>query len=497
MYIKESPVQFAVERLNKRPKSDLLVLFAFKEGNSLKVLECPKGWSSSVQALIDSKDFKGQEKEVTFLYGSGEAEKRVAIVGLGEEQKLNSDLVSQSYAKLGQELQKRKVESISLLVPKELTLAVAYGLLHSNYLFLSHKGHSKDEVPTFLKKVTFLNVSPDVLKEVEKAKAVSEGIDLSRDLINTSADEMTPAHLGLVAKEIAKTSKHIKADVYGKKWIEKNKMGLILAVSRASPETEPAFIILEYRGNPKSKEKTVLIGKGVTFDTGGLNIKPTGGMETMKADMSGAAIVLSTIYTSAKLCLNINVTAIVPSTENGIGPLSYKPGDVYKSYSGKTVEIGNTDAEGRLILVDALAWAEKNLQPTRMIDVATLTGAMVIALGTGCAGLFTPDDTLAAQLEQASQSSHERLWRMPLIEDYKEQLKSYVADTSNVGQREGGSITAALFIQQFIEKTPWAHLDIAGVAYTKHPQGVYPKNATGYGVRLLTEFLENLSKPAK
>lgn len=496
-YLKERALQFAVEpRLNKRPKSDLLVLFASKEGDKIEVSECPKAWSQSVRALVDSKDFKAKANEIVFVYGQGECEKRLAVVGLGDKNKINPEVISHAFTKLGQELLKKKVTSISCLVPSEDVVSAAFGLLHSNYKFITHKGDKKEEDDSSsLEKVTFIGVKEEFLPNLEKAKVICDGVDLSRDMINTNADEMTPEHIGQVAKEISKSIKTLKAEVYGKKWLEKNKMGLILAVNRASHSVDPAFITLEYKGAPKSKELTVLIGKGITFDTGGLNLKPTGGMETMKADMSGAAIVLSTVYTAARLKLPLNVTAIVPSTENAIGPQSFKPGDVYTSYSGKTVEIGNTDAEGRLVLADALTWAEKNLQPTRIIDVATLTGAIAIALGTCCAGLFTPDDTLASQLQEASQRSFEKLWRMPLIEEYKEQLKSYVADTSNTGQREGGSITAALFMQQFLEKTPWAHLDIAGVAFTKHPQGVYPKNATGYGVRLLTQFLELLSSP--
>lgn len=488
-YLKESSIHFAVEpRLNKRPKSDLLVLYAFKEGDTLNVPVYPKDWSQSVQALIQSKDFKGKEGEVALMYGSGDYESRLAVVGLGEQKKVTSETVSNAYAKLGQEVQKRKIGSITVVPPKDGAIPATFGLLHGNYVFTLHKGSKEED--SLLRTITYIGISSDTLPEIEEAKTLVEGIDVSRDLINTNADEMTPSHLGAVAKEIAATSKNFKVEVYGKKWLEKNRMGLILAVNRGSSTVEPSFTVLEYTGAPQSKEKTVLVGKGITYDTGGLNLKVGVGIETMKADMSGAAIVLSTLYVAAKLKLPINVTAVVPATENAIGPQSFKPGDVYHSYSGKTVEIGNTDAEGRLILADAISWAEKNLHPTRIIDVATLTGSIVIALGTGCAGLFTPDETLADQLLEASRETNERLWRMPLIEDYKESLKSYVADTNNIGSREGGSITAALFIEQFVEKTPWAHLDIAGVAFTKHPQGVYPKNATGYGVRLMTHFLK-------
>ncbi len=241
-------------------------------------------------------------------------------------------------------------------------------------------------------------------------------------------------------------------------------MGLFLAVARGAA-VEPAFIILQYRGYPASKDHTVLVGKGVTFDTGGLNLKATGSMETMRCDMAGAAAVLSTIGVIASLKLKINVTAVVAAAENAIGSRSYKPGDVYKSYSGVTVEIGNTDAEGRLTLADALAYSLDQLKPTRMIDLATLTGSVVVALGEELSGLFCNDDDLAQQLLEASKKTAEGMWRMPLFAPYKEQIKSDIADIKNTGGRPAGSITAALFLQKFVADVPWAHLDIAGPAW--------------------------------
>lgn len=272
---------------------------------------------------------------------------------------------------------------------------------------------------------------------------------------------------------------------------EIEKMGLLMAVSRGSA-VDPAFIILSHTGAPKSKEHTVLVGKGVTYDTGGLNLKPPSSMETMREDMSGAAAVLATVATAAALKLKCNVTAVVPTTENAIGASSYKMGDVYTAYNGTTVEIGNTDAEGRLILADALAYAEKKLKPTRMIDLATLTGSVVIALGDEFAGLFTKDDKLAKTLQQAGKKSQELLWRMPLPKSYFKKLKSNVADLRNIGSRAGGSIQAALFLEHFVKKTAWAHLDIAGVAFQTSESGYWPKNGVGFGVRLLINFLSSL-----
>jgi leucyl aminopeptidase len=283
----------------------------------------------------------------------------------------------------------------------------------------------------------------------------------------------------------------VKATVFDKKRIQKEKMGLLLAVNQGS-SIDPAFIILEYKGNPKSKDHTVVVGKGVTYDTGGLNLKPTGSMETMKCDMSGAACALGTIHAAASLGLKVNLTAVIPSTDNSIDSKSYKPGDVYSSYLGKTVEIGNTDAEGRLILADALAYASKNLKPTRMINFATLTGACVIALGEETSGLMSNNDPLAESISRAGNETFERAWRLPLFEEYKSQLDSDIADISNTGGREAGTITAALFLQEFVGNTPWAHLDIAGTAYLKKSRRYHPKNGTGVGVRLMIQLLENL-----
>ncbi len=233
------------------------------------------------------------------------------------------------------------------------------------------------------------------------------------------------------------------------------------------------------------------MGKGITYDTGGLSLKPTSGMQDMKCDMSGAATALGTIFAAAKIGLKKNVTAIVPSTENCIGSKSYKPGDVYIGYSGKTVEIDNTDAEGRLILADALAYASKKLKPSRIIDFATLTGAIIVALGEETTGMMSNNDELAAQLAKAGEATYERVWRLPLFEEYKQQIKSDVADLKNSGGRDASSITAALFLQEFIGDFPWAHLDIAGTAHLSKARRYHPKNGTGVGIRLMIEFLEN------
>ena len=275
----------------------------------------------------------------------------------------------------------------------------------------------------------------------------------------------------------------------GKKQLEKEGFGLLLAVNRGS-SCDPALIILQYRGQPHSNNNTVIVGKGITYDTGGLNLKVGVGMETMKCDMGGAAAVLGTMLAAATLGLKTNLTGVIATTENSIGPDSYKPGDVYTSYLGKTVEIGNTDAEGRLVLADALAYANAKLAPTRMINLATLTGSIVIALGEEATGLMSNSDELSLALSEAGETTYERVWRMPLYDEYQERLKSDFADLINVAGRPASANLAGMFLKEFVGKTPWAHLDIAGTAYLTKARHYLPKNATGVGVRLLIEFLE-------
>jgi leucyl aminopeptidase len=419
---------------------------------------------------------------------------------LGPEEKVTTEKLRRSYAALTEFSIKKKIPDLNLVLPKisgldeEASLrGVVEGLLLANYTFDQLKHDSiKEEKTELLKKVHLIGGGKNTLAYAQKCLTICDGVYLARDLINGNADDVNPDHLVQVAKGFAKTLSHVKTTVFGRKEIEKEKMGLLLAVSRGSAR-DPAFIICEYKGNPKSKDHTVLVGKGVTYDTGGLNLKPTGSMEEMKCDMSGAAVALATLYTAANLGLKVNLTAVVPACENGIDASSYKPGDVYKSYSGKTVEIGNTDAEGRLILADALAFANDHLKPTRLIDFATLTGAMVIALGHETTGLMSNDDSIAKSLIQAGNETFERVWRLPLFEEYKDQLKSDIADIRNIGGRPAGSITAALFLQEFVGKTPWAHLDIAGTAHTNEKRRYHLKQGSGIGVRLMIEFLENLA----
>jgi leucyl aminopeptidase len=283
----------------------------------------------------------------------------------------------------------------------------------------------------------------------------------------------------------------LKIEIKNEPWLKKQGFGSMLAVAQGSGN-RPCLVVLKHQ--PQGAKKTVvLVGKGVTFDSGGLNLKPTGAIETMKCDMSGAAAVAAALVAAAKRKLKVNLIGVLPLVENMPSGTAIRPGDVIKTWAGKTVEIGNTDAEGRLILIDAMAWAIDTYGPDITIDMATLTGACVVALGEKIAGVFSPDNSLADKLEKAGIDTHERCWRMPLPEDYKELLKSDVADTGNISSgRWGGAITAALFLSEFVKDTRWAHIDIAGPAFLKKGGPYGEAGATGFGVRLIHRLLDTL-----
>jgi len=441
---------------------------------------------------VHSRDFTGKQGEALFLYTS--KEKRLLLLGLGEKSSCSLESLRCVAAALVKACRLKKLESLSLPLPKvkgissqEVCFALTEGALLANYVFNTLKRETaKEQLP--LKIFSFLDVGKEEMAAAERAVKIAAAVNMARDLVNGNADEITPKTLCKQAQELAKSS-NMKITLLGKKELEKEKMGLLLAVGRAAT-SDPALIILEYRGAPKSQEKTALIGKGVTFDTGGLNLKQTGQMETMRCDMAGAATVLGTLKAARMLSLKVNLIGVIATAENAVGPLSYKPGDVYVSHSGKSVEISNTDAEGRLILADALSYVQTHYAPTRMIDLATLTGGILIAFGHEVTGLFSNDDTLAAKLHAAGEKTFERLWRFPLYKEFQTLLKSSVADIKNSGGRQASSITAALFLQSFIlKKIPWAHLDIAGTAFLSDPKTYHPTCATGVGVRLLIEFL--------
>jgi len=367
---------------------------------------------------------------------------------------------------------------------QSLAQGVVLAAADATYVFRETKPSAPK--PGALKKVTLLHAA-DVAEAVRagltRGAAVAEGVTLARHLGNLPANHCTPSHLASEARRIGKAHKHIGVQVLERPALEKLGMGSFLSVTNGSAQP-PKFIVLRYDGAAASQAPIVLVGKGITFDTGGISLKPGAGMDEMKFDMGGAASVLGTFQSLALLKPKLNVVGLIPTCENMPSGTATKPGDVVKSMSGQTIEVLNTDAEGRLILCDALTYAER-FKPAAVVDIATLTGACVIALGNIHSGLFSADDELAQALLNAGQASLDTAWRMPLDEEYGEALKSNFADLGNVGGREGGAITAAVFLSKFTQAYRWAHLDIAGTAWKSGGA----KGGTGRPVGLLTQFL--------
>lgn len=480
-------------KIDNRKKSELLILPFWEKG---ELAISFKEYIREIRAPIDRGDFSGERGESLWIYPTEGREPRLLLLGLGKKEAVNVENLRLAYSESVKRCQEKRIEKVALAVPSIETLkvdeileGVCEGVLLTNYVWETLKRSNEETV--LLSHVELIGVSSQKKLRVQKICAEADAVYLARDLINGNADEVTPDFLVKVAKTIAKNPK-VSIDILRKKELQKEKLGLILAVSRGSA-VEPALISLNYNGNPKTAKKTLLVGKGVTYDTGGLSLKTTSGMSTMRDDMSGAACVLATFDSLVKQKAKVNLCVVVPAVENSIDALSYKLGDVYTSYSGHTVEVLNTDAEGRLILADALSWGIDKHKPTQVIDLATLTGSIVRALGRDVAGLFSNCDQLAKSLLKASQFSAEPLWRMPLVDLYQKKVESDIADLKNVDGPDGGSIFAALFLQQFVKDLPWAHLDIAGTAFRSKERGYHPKNGVGFGVRLLFHFFSTSS----
>jgi len=480
---------------DKRKKADAFIL-PFWQGAEKAVLATNEKFDTKALPPLALGDFKGKEGEIALVYHE---EQRAVLLGLGKKENASTEYFRRAFGTLGKYCIAKKLKSLNLALPVHTSLGegdilrgMLEGLFHVNYHFDKYKSE-----PGFLiEEVNLIGSNAAMLKYAQKLLHIFDGVNLAKTLSNTNADQVTPQFLDELAVEIGKKYSSVKTTVLTKKQIEKEGMNLLLAVNRGSAR-DPAFIVMRYSGDQSSKDHTVIVGKGITFDTGGLNIKPTGSMETMKCDMSGAAAGFGLVVAAANIGLKANFTLVVPSTENMIGSRSYIPGDVVKTAIGKTVEVDNTDAEGRLVLADGFMYANKYLAPTRMIDIATLTGGMVVALGEELTGMMGNDEPLLNALEKAGEATFERVWRMPSYPEYRDQLKSDIADIKNTGGRQGGTICAAVFLKEFVGNTPWAHLDIAGTAYLSKERRYLPKNATGVGVRLLIEFFESFKTATK
>ena len=474
---------------------------------------------AAAAGLIEAADWNGAFKKTTLVYVSPQeaprsakatvqsnvapfASRRVLLVGLGEREKWTTERARQLGAVVGQKVRELKQASFSMpllgadagLDSTSVAQALTEGLILGLYRFDSFKTLPDERVPAVqIEQITLVveGETAAVAAAVKWARSLAAGVALTRDLGNNPPMVATPTYLATTAQRIA--SDHaMTCVIFDHDQQVELGMGGLLGVAKGAKE--PAkFIVLEHGNAEPNKPTVVLVGKGITFDSGGISIKTAENMDKMKMDMQGAGAVLGTMEAVGRLRLPIHVVALVAASENMLGSDAYKPGDILTAMNGVTIEILNTDAEGRLVLADALAYAQK-YSPTAIIDLATLTGACVVALGSYAAGAMGNNPELMNRVKQAAEVSGDRVWELPLWDEYKSQVRSDIADIKNTGGRNGGAITAAGFLSHFVGDFPWVHLDIAGVAWTEdQPKDYNPKGATGYGVRLLTELLREWS----
>jgi len=487
-------------------KSEVLVLTLFEGDEMLsgtaKALDERCG--GMVSRMIRERDFEGRLHQLSMIYPEEELPtRRILLTGLGKKAAFDLEKLRGAFAKAARHIRSINIKTLTSFVDfqewsgdrfvlAELTEAVVEGVILGLYQFTPFKTVERDQIKEMdafiLVEEGEKNLSL-VREAARKAEKIARAVSFARDLVSAPANEMTPKILAEKALEMASSRSNIQPTVLDESQLAELGMHALLAVAKGSHEP-PHFIILTYEGAESRDETVALVGKGITFDSGGISLKPAENMGEMKSDMAGAATVIATVMAAADLDLPVNIVGLVPATENLPGGCACKPGDVLKSLSGKTIEVISTDAEGRLILADALTYAGR-YHPQAMIDVATLTGACVIALGKIAIGMFGTDSSLKEELVAAGESTGERVWELPLWDDYLELIKSDIADYKNTGGRYGGAITAAMFLSKFAGDTPWVHLDIAGPSWLDKDRPYVPKGASGIGVRLLISWLRN------
>ncbi|HTY38654.1 MAG TPA: leucyl aminopeptidase [Bacteroidota bacterium] len=486
-------LEFKQTSLRSSPDK-LIVVFVHQDKRLFKseIAALSKKLGIRVQAA-EAGDFTGKHGESVILYSDRKIVRRVILVGLGEWNKLSAETYRRAAAGAARKAHTLKERRITMFLPASkanaASVAAAFteGALLGLYKFDKYIS-KKSDAPQPMEAITFCSEGRAGLAAIQgamkRARVISEATILARDLANAPGNEIYPETLAEAAR-ISAERNGFAATILDERAIRELGMGGVLGVSQGSARP-PRFVVLEY--GDKKKRPVVLIGKGVTFDSGGISIKPAAGMAEMKMDMSGAASVVGTFEAISRLKLPVHVIGLIPAVENMPSGSSIRPGDIIRHFNGKTSEVDNTDAEGRLILADALGYAEQ-FKPAAVIDLATLTGAVVVALGHHAAGMLGNDETLMSQLERAGTSTYERVWKLPMFEEYERLIKSDVADVKNVGGRWAGSITGAWFLKKFIGAYKWVHLDIAGTAILEESGYYTQKGASGFGVRILTEFL--------
>lgn len=460
--------------------------------------ETDRSLSKQLSRLIKLEEFSGKPGQTLLVYSPEKhACKRVVLWGLGEKSKLDVQQWLNATSSLSGYLQKSRAGHVAVLgdisIPKAVSSEQAWSQLATQmtcatYRYTETLSKSDDAEPGIGKLTLLLRDSNRAItKAVKRGVAIGTGINIARELGNLPGNICTPKYLSAEARKLGRKYEKISTTVLGEKAMSELGMGSLLSVGNGSDQ-ESQFIIMHYRGGTKKQKPHVLVGKGITFDTGGISLKPGAKMDEMKFDMCGAASAFGAIHAAAEMNLPINVTAVIAAAENMPSGRATKPGDVVTSMAGKTIEVLNTDAEGRLVLCDALHYV-KRFKPASVVDMATLTGACIVALGHHATGLMSNNDELADRLLASGEQSGDRAWRLPIWDDYQKQLKSPFADLANIGGPAAGTITAACFLSQFAESYPWAHLDIAGTAWNQGGG----KGASGRPVSLLCQYLINLA----
>jgi len=473
------------------PKSGALVLLAHEGEKPSGIWQhADEATGGAIARALDVADFKGGKGKSVTVLAPGAGLTRVIVIGLGKPAEITDRGLNEAGGAAAAALSRDGTAHLAAGTLSPVQAAdVALGAVLKAYRFDRYRTKEKaEDKPKLAKLSVFTNDAAKARSAWESRKAVAEGVFLTRDLVSEPPNVLNPAEMAERCKKL--TSLGLKVDVLGPKEMQKLGFGALLGVAQGSAN-EPRMVVMQWNGGKgKAKEKPVaFVGKGVTFDTGGISIKAAGGMEDMKWDMAGAGTVIGLMAALAGRKAKVDAIGLVGLVENMPSGTAQRPGDVVKSYSGQTIEVINTDAEGRLVLADVLWYAQEKFDPKFMVDLATLTGAIIIGLGHEHAGMFSNDDALCQKLTAAGLATGEKLWRMPLNDDYDKQIRSEIADMKNIGGRPAGSITAAQFIQRFVNKKPWAHLDIAGMAWSSKDAPCIPKGATAFGVRLLDRLV--------
>jgi len=491
-----------IKTYNNEAQTKFVIYFEDSQLENLN-LDLDSELLSKVKFTLDSEDFKCKNGELRNInLFRSESPKNILLIGIGKKEEFNLDKLRKNIAKAVKKSANLKYKSIdinidnltSLMNLDEITRTISEAAIMADYKFDKYKSDKKDST---LDNFTILYTQSDDSENV--TKGINEGVILgqvnllARTLVNEPANILTPIVLAAQAKKIGEES-GFEVEIFDEVAIKELTMHAFLEVARGS-DNPPRLIVMKYNGNTENKEDIIgLVGKGLTYDSGGLSIKSTAGMVTMKSDMGGAAAVIGAMSAITKLKAKVNVVAVVATCENMISGKCYRPGDIIGSMGGKTIEVLNTDAEGRLTLVDAVNYIIEKEHATKVVDIATLTGAVISALGVTATGVVSNNDFFYNRLEQASKICDEKVWRLPAFDEYKELIKSDIADLKNIGGPKAGTITAGLFIGEFVGDKPWLHLDIAGTSWSEKDSNYESKGGTGSGARLLYHLIKQLEK---